>query len=465
MPDVFDETELEFLDSTAQPSGGRAFDESDLQFLDEPTRTPVEAATEAGRGRLEGGISPEEFLNLPEAQQDLAAQGPKRLRGFLETVGTLAAVPATGGLSLLPRAAVLAGTSAAASLATEPIAPTPGGAAGKLKRAATKGATAAVAEGVGSAVSKGAQIVAPKVAQVAQNQAAKALGLIQAGFRKLGIDKARRMGAEALEKGIVTPLAGGEKMLARAVEAKGKVGDVLGQFREALDIKGAGVNAQSLARRLADAVRKDVVPGTPEAEVIDKQLREAIQTVLAYGRDNGGKIPATALEQIKGAFAKRVFKGPLISREEAIRNSDINAIWERARGVVQDAEEQLASAFLPKGDLGRFKALKDQYGALSDAENTLRQFRVPRDIGNNQLFDIPGLAGGAAITGRGGSPGQLLTTLAIIRLAKQRGNQVVASGANQAAQALQSELAPLFFRGGAQAAGIGLARDDQSLQR
>lgn len=399
-------------------------------------------------------------FDRPEDQQELLRTGPAGLRSLAQFV-----VPAAAGLALTPAAGIVARLAMAgaagggASLASEAIDPTPGGLKPALKRAAFASGSSMLGEGIGSGVSYGLSKIAPAISKFAQNQGAKALGLIGGGFRKTGLDPARTMAQEALDAGVISPLASAETMLGRAVPAGDDAGKALGGYRSLIDSLDAGDDVAPIARQLEGALT-DWQPGTSAELAFKPHMQRSVKDLEAYADPSTGKIGAESLAKLKKMFSDTVYTDPLISPAQL--TGALKPRTETARGVVQGAEEALAGRVLSPDDFGGFQAAKVRYGAMAKAEEALKQ-RAAKDLGNNQVFGLSTqlatllgatAAGGAAGYAAGGDIGSLGKGLAVgaaARFGYLKGNQITATAANRLAQLAASSNSTLAIRTAAQA--------------
>ncbi len=441
MPGVYDEKDLTFLD------GSDGFEASELEFLDDapeaapgPPRTKISAmARSLGLGVPEREIP----------QPDRAAQG----RRALETGAALATAPLTGGLGGgLTAAAIraaLAGTAGtAASLASESFDPTPQTTAapdigpdpdgviakvGRLLQGRSDAVDRALKTGAilgGTELAAGVSAAAaPILRRGAQGQSAKALGLIQGGLKKIGIDRARRIGQVALDQKIVSPLANAETMLRRAGRLSDDAGRALGNLRKVADSLDAGADAVGVASRV-EKVLKDWRPGISEEAVLKKHLDDTVNDILVFADPKTGKLNASALAELKKFLGDRIFTNPMVTPQAL--TGRIKPRTNIARAQIQKAEEDFVKSTLSAKEFNDFIRIKRAYGDLQTAQSVLKD-RIARDLGNNQLFGLStqlgaitgATAGGGALGGAGAATGAAVT-----RILHQRGNQFSATALN-----------------------------------
>lgn len=448
MPESWRTDELTFLDEEPQPAPQESFATEELEFLDEPTAEPapeqpaapdeIEQLTGIPPGGPESGLADTPPEILRSRLRTLAEVGAGIGAGFVPGLQPIAGATLGPRLGLLAARVGMAGLAGGgASLAAESFDPTEGGIEAKVKRAAGTGARTAAGQLVGEGIGAAAKAAAPPLKKFAENQGAKALGLIQSGLRKVGIGRAREMARIALDEGVVTPLASAEKMLARATAVSDDAGAKLGNLRALLDQKGASVDALDLATKVEKELF-DWKPGTTEEQVLKKHLEDTITDVLAFA-DKNGKISASALGELKGYLAGRIYSDPLLS--PAALAGRIKPRTEVARGVVQGAEDDLFARLGSPEEAAQFGGAKRTYGAMERAKEALEQ-RIARDVGNNQVFGLSNqlgaILGGSALGGPAGGAGALTGALGT-RFLHQRGNQLSSVAADRLAQVLQSD--------------------------
>lgn len=380
-----------------------------------------------------------------------------RVRAALEIGGGVAAgfIPGmqpAAGATLLPRVGLLAARmglvgagAAGGSLAAETVDPSES-AAQMMTRAATSGVTGAAGEGAGALVAASARAAAPAVRRFAETQGAKALGLIQSGFRRATVPGARAMAREALDAGVITPLASAETMLARATAAGDDAGQALGALRDRIDRISPGENVLPLAAQLQRALT-DWQPGTSAEAAFRPHLERVVQDLYAYTSPATGKISAEGLASLKKMLADTVYTDPLLSAAQV--TGALRPRTETARGVVQEAEERLARRVLPPDEFAAFGRAKTRYGAMSKAQEALEQ-RLARDVGNNQVFGLSPLLTGIGASAYGNPAAGLLAAFGT-RFASQRGNQISATAAQRLVDLATSRAASPAARSAAQA--------------
>jgi hypothetical protein len=202
----------------------------------------------------------------------------------------------------------------------------------------------------------------------------------------------------------------------------------------------------------------DWTRGTTDAPVLRRHLAETIQDIVAHADPATGRVNAAQLARAKRLLAQRAFSNSLQVPETL--GGQLAPRTERARGILQGAEDDLVARALP-GRAGEFQRAKDVYGGLEKLTNPrfgATEARANRDLGNNQVFGLTPLVAGAGGSAAGGG----LTGLgiaAIARLAHQRGNQIASLTANRLARLAASPGVPAVSRASALALISQLAED------
>lgn len=433
--------------------------------------------------------------------------------------GAAIPVPGLQGLTALQRAARLAGVGAATgAIAGEGYSDAPLLSGKTAARSLGGAATGAV---LVPAVAEGIRRAAPRLRRTAENQGAKALGFLYSLLRQSTRDEARRVAREALDAGVISPLASSETMLARAEGAQARAGERLREIRAAVDETGIG---EPVGPILAEQRRvlSDFTPGTGDAVPLGAHRDQVARDLIAQARTSGTRfpqqrgaadapyrilrdqytgrlLPGNATQAQFDEFARRtaehrhsvaqaLVEGKPVASEvledypdlvEALFPRDISAEGlavakryragkayqnaqqvpetlggtlgardEAARAVLQEAEDRLIERVRP--DLAEdFQRQKDIYGAmerLTNPRSGATEARASRDLGNNQVFNIP-MIGGLV---RGQDPVEASAIALAVRFAHQRGNQIVSVATDRLARLAESRAVDPTTRAAAQ---------------
>ncbi len=343
-------------------------------------------------------------------------------RTALTTAPALIAAPFTGGMSLLARTGIQGALGAAGSLASEAVDPSSslGQAAGRVALGAGAGAGGEV---LGSAAGATLAKVGPSIGRYAETQAAKALGAIQSELRKLGIGRAREVGREALDSGVVSAFASPETMLKRAEAVNDVAGQTLDRIRNVSDANGGWIGVNNMSARITKELQ-DWVPGSSVEQAYKAQLGSIVQDVQAYGQ--GGVLNASRLAQLKKLVADQVYTDPLISAENL--RGVLKPRAELARGALQGAEEEVVEGAAPQL-FPDFLANKRTYGATEDMRDLLTG-KFAREEGNRGgIGGMSAMLAGLAGTASGGPAVGMGTALGG-RFLSRRGAQISSTAAD-----------------------------------
>lgn len=333
-----------------------------------------------------------------------------------------------------------------------------GNATGTLTERLPEAALGAATGAAFGAAAGGLQALAPRIAHMARNQAAKALGFQQSQLARAGRDEARRVGQVALDEGVLSPFASAETMLGRAEGVQRRAGELLGRIREEVDQISPGESVLPTLRRVAQRL-DDWTRGVTDAPVLRRHLNETIQDIVAHADPATGRINAAQLARAKRLLAQKAYSNSLQVPETL--GGQLAPRTETARGILQGAEDDLVARVLPER-AGEFQRAKDVYGALEKLTNPrfgAIEARANRDLGNNQIFGFTPLVAGTGGAAAFGGP-SALGIAAIARLGHQRGNQVTALTANRLARLAASPGVPAASRASALALISQLADED-----
>lgn len=343
--------------------------------------------------------------------------------------GGLASGALTGGLgaeTALGRVGVAAGMGAASGIGFGNASTITDGAEEALKGALVGGVVGGAVEGVSRAFNPAT------LEGFANTRAAAALGADKSTVHRLGSDVTDAIGQNALEEGIVTPLAGTSTMMDRAAALRAEGNKGMNNVYSAID--DAGVSSFNPADA-AEQVENKLAPDyrTPINKSEWGQLDNTIESINARGADN---IPMSEAQSLKNeintvGWPKGYKSNPALIGPKQKMAQD-------AWGVLNDAIDEAASRGAQDlGEPGLPEALnraKDQVSTGKGAMDLLSN-REAREKGNKLfgLTDTIAAAGGYAAAGPKG-----LLALAAKKATEAYGNQTVAYGANKLADVLRA---------------------------
>lgn len=358
-----------------------------------------------GTGEIGGAIGTAFIPGLGAANGAKIATiaGKAALQGGIAGVGMSDEEDATGIARDAARGAVLGGVTGAA-----------GG-------ALANGVSYVAKNGIKKATDK----VADKLSDFAELRAANALGATKRALNKQGLDKIKSLGRGALDEGIISPLAGTDKMAERAALIKARGGRAMGEVYDAIDDKAASTfNPLEVAGKVDDKLAPEF--RTPINKGETAQLENTLESILQRGDKNISLRDAQKLKQEIGSvaypkgFTKDVTPKVQMARDAySIVNQAIDdAASNGAKTIEQDGLQEL----LKKG--------KKDFGLGATAEDLLLN-RVSSDEGN-KLFGLTDTIAGTEALSKLGPAG--IPLILAKKVAEKYGNQTLAVGADKAAK-------------------------------
>jgi hypothetical protein len=387
-------------------------------------------------GNLVGGLIPA-ALTGGASEEGAAAQGLSKLLGGAVAPSTAASMVTGAGYGALGAAG-----SSNADLAK--------GQGSQLLTDALKGAGPGAV--VGGVLGKVSQALSPEALDAASaKQAVGATSPTKAQVKNLmNAPSAEEGGNRLIEQGqnlqskyvgpngesvgpIVTPMAGGEKMLSRAQDLADKsgkhIGDILGELDNKFTLYDPAmednfVKPSDIASKIEDLQNQFVKNGkvVPLYEGEYNKLQKAIDTVTAYGNK---PISFAEAQELKQLISKSAYndKGQLEDQ-----------LMGQVRGIVNDSIEDSAdkvAAASGDPDLNNnYLNAKEYYRTAKDAINSL-QGKVAKTVTNRDLGITDYMSGGIGAA-LGGTPGGIVAA-GLNKLGRSYGDSVAASALKTAA--------------------------------
>lgn len=282
-------------------------------------------------------------------------------------------------------------------------------------------------QGVLGAAGKGLSKVTPSALRdIAETRAAKAvLGNNQKSFTEAAARPGgvRALGRSMLDEGIVSPLASTETMLTRATGKTKEYGSQIGDLLENIDeklgkhtLKGTDIADEIIAYRQS-------IPDVPQNETVRESLRKQAQYYAekpAFG--------ARDLQDLKNAYRYD-------PREQASLSLGKEATNELKKIVGTDLEKNIEKMAPLAGKDADYAKLKEGYGAAITAKNALKR-QTQRNVKNRLIEPSTYMSAAGAAAGGAGGAGALATGL-VNKLGLKYGNQIMATGADKAADLLE----------------------------
>jgi hypothetical protein len=289
---------------------------------------------------------------------------------------------------------------------------------------------------VGSELGELGQSLGGKARGFAEERAVKALSPILSQQELLSSKgAAKELGGELLDEGVTGFGRSVKGMLPRVEKLLSEKGSEIGKIRDSADdvIRAAGPDGVGPI----DFGRLSKMGSAKEA--FSDATNEATQrTARAYSRnaDSLAKVPQRTISEAQGEVQALSEQIPF-NKAYAERSPTQQALTDLRRDIVGQIDDKVRQ--VSPEDADKLAALKKQFGLFKDAEGVLDKAvakkAVHRDL---SLTDyLAALQGGDSHSVEGGL--KKVALAAGNKLARERGNSVLASTANKVSQLLQSD--------------------------
>jgi len=277
------------------------------------------------------------------------------------------------------------------------------------------------------AVKEAAEETAAGLAATAEVQAAKALGADKVAIQKMGEDKVRQVGRQALDEKVVTPLASNKTMAARNIALKESGGSKMGEVYKEIDDASASTfnplkTANKIDTELGDFYRSPINRGET------KQLDNMLESVSMRGSQDIPLSEAQLLKEELGKAANWKNKLNVSEKEKMAREA-----YHITSSGIDDAVEAGSKTLNNPELLAKLQAGKKLYGNAVASEKLLSKQLAKK--GNNALGltdNIIGVGATAAMGPKG------LAVLAGKKAHDAYGNQMAAVGADKIANIVRT---------------------------
>lgn len=280
---------------------------------------------------------------------------------------------------------------------------------------------------------------------MAERFAARALGAERGTIKKLGIDKVKGAGRQALDEGVLSPLASTDDLIARNTAVKSSGGKMMGEAYDAIDSAGASTfNPTDVANKVDDELGGFYRSPINRGET--NQLENTLEAIRMRGDGNIPLREAQVLKQELGKVANWKNNLPPTDKEKMAREA-YGIVSSQIDDAVAGGAEVIESAGLSE----TLKRGKELYGNASTAEQLL-QNKQAREQGNKILgltdWGVLGTGGvGAAVTG-GASIPATLGLMGVKKGLERFGSQNAALGLDKISKTLMKspKMAELYNR-------------------
>lgn len=385
--------------------------------------------TNSDKGLIERYLLSRDYARRKDAEAEKANPKTAKLGHLVGGVG-MAMVP---GLNVArgAKAGEVVGKAAAGGAITG-LGSSEGESVGEVARDTVAGGALGATFGkIGHEGGKLASNVGAKVKEFANERAVKSLGpmlsQMEALNNKGGVQD---LGAELLDDGVTRFGSTTKGQLPRLDELLGKKGAEIGAIRQQADEAiAAGADPIDLERLLSKGNAR---------EAFSEASNEATQKSAKAYRKNAeslSKMPKRTIEETQGeiqAISEQIpFNKPMAER--TAKQQALTDLRRDLVGMVDDKVREISPE-----QAARLKALKGSFGLLKDGEGMLEKAvarkAVNRDFGLTDY--LAALQAGSKGDLGGGLKGMALA--GANKLARERGNSMLAVSANKAAQVLQS---------------------------
>lgn len=360
----------------------RAFGEMYKQFRDE-SRANFEAAQKANPGTYATG-------------EIGAAIGTAFIPGMAIAKG------ARLGQVALKSAAIGAGAGAGYSEAEDMAGVAKDAAVGGAIGGGLGAASHAVAPVVGRAIQKGGE----KLKRGAERMASRALGAERGTIKKFGQEQVQKAGRQALDEGVLSPLASADDMAAKNAAVKQRGGQMMGEVYDAIDEKGASTfNPLEVAGKVDEEIGGIYRSPINKGEL--KQLENTLESILVRGE---GNLPLREAQKLKQELSKVAnWKNNLnITEKEKMAREAYGIV----SSAIDDAADKGAKTIGVEGLPEKLGVGKKIYSNASTSEKLLEN-RIAREQGNN-FFGLTDTIAGAGSLGYGATTGDWGTAAGIM---------------------------------------------------
>ena len=293
--------------------------------------------------------------------------------------------------------------------------------------------------------------IVPVAKKVAQGAGRRALGFIKSQLKKTrgGVERANAVAQEALDKGVITPMASADEMLprAQALSGAGKADAV--DVIQTLDKSGVrpDIDATALAEKVESELRQALGKNAPQGDLT--AIKEIKARIAGYGKkqeatfnyatlkDNPPPPSTYTFDDIQKL--KEVLQEPSKAKWTTQTDAVKADLYRRASGIVNAELRKAvgkAGRGLPGGEglLNKYLEGNLTAGKGAEAARALED-RALREAGNNFIDPFTGAVGlaGAGYSLYQQDPGAAAATLAAVGLRKfgrSYGAQITAKGAD-----------------------------------
>ena len=271
------------------------------------------------------------------------------------------------------------------------------------------------------------------VRNFSKNRSAAALGAERGTIKTLGTNKVQAAGQQALDEGVVTPLADTTDMMARNAAVKERGWNKMSDAYKTIDDSGQRLfspkeAAAELESKLAPTWR------SPLNRAETNQFDNTLEAILARGESNISLTEAHALRKELGDAANWKQNDINLTAKEKMARDAYGVVSKQIDKAIETGQQAIGKTDL----LITLKKGEQLYANAKTADKLLFN-RQAKEQGNKMVFGLTDTIAGSAGYAASGPVGAAATFIAKRGL-ERYGNQTTAKGAQWLANAL--EVAP-----------------------
>lgn len=250
-------------------------------------------------------------------------------------------------------------------------------------------------------IEKGITKLGDGAKNLSEKFAARALGAERGTIKKLGADKVQKAGRQALDEGILSPLASTDDVIARNAAVKSRGGGMMDDVYNQIDDAGASTfNPLEVAGKVDDQIGGFY--RTPINKGETNQLENTLESILMRGEGNIPLKEAQALKQELGKVANWKNNLNITEKEKMAREA-----YKIVSQQIDDAASTGAKSIGKEGLEETLTQGKRLYSNSKTAEELLTN-KSAREAGNSMFGLTDTIVGGAGLA-YGGTTGDWQT--------------------------------------------------------
>jgi Skp family chaperone for outer membrane proteins len=260
-------------------------------------------------------------------------------------------------------------------------------------------------------VNKVAEKVGGKTREIAERLAARAIGAERGTIKKIGQKEVQAAGAQVLDRGVLSPLASTDDLIARNEGVKKAAMNARKAAYDKIDdVGGSTFNPLEVAAKAEEKVVGGLNRSHQDVQELVQTLEPHVQNILSRGESNISMAEAQDLVEALGKKAK------FDTSRSQQANEVAKSVYHSVRDSINEAAEKGADKI---GAPGLRKIIENanktyQHGKTA---STLLKNKQAREQGNKFFGLTDTITGGAAL-GYGGATGDWETAAGVVAAKK-----------------------------------------------